>query len=93
MAQSPLHQITGQSDKLRSVNEIAIAVPELALPPNLEQFAHASDDALDAVAAALGAAIAYLNPAQTAPPRQISADPIALEGWIYVPYTQTKEAT
>jgi hypothetical protein len=58
----------------------------LHLAPNVEQSALASDDALDAVIAALGAAIAYLNPGQTAPPRQISTDLIALEGWIYVPY-------
>jgi hypothetical protein len=88
-----LNKLAGQSDKLRSVNRIAIAMPELSLPPNLEQFALASDDALDAVIAALGAAIAYLNPSQTAPPRQISTDLIALEGWIYVPHPKTIEAT
>jgi hypothetical protein len=88
-----LNHLEGKSDKLRSVNRIALAVPELSLPPNLEQFALASDDALDAVIAALGAAIAYLNPSQTAPPRQISTDLIALEGWIYVPHQKTIEAT
>lgn len=87
------NNLAGQSDKLRSVNRIATALPELSLPPNLEQFALASDDALDAVIAALGAAIAYLNPSQTAPPRQISTDMIALEGWIYVPHPKTIEAT
>lgn len=87
------NNLAGQSDKLRSVNRIATALPELSLPPNLEQFALASDDALDAVIAALGAAIAYLNPSQTAPPRQISTDLIALEGWIYVPHPKTIEAT
>lgn len=93
LRQSILTNLTGTREKLRSVNRIAIAVPELALPPNVEQFALACDDALDAVVAALGAAIAYLNPGQTAPPRQISIDMIALEGWIYVPYPQTNEAT
>jgi hypothetical protein len=88
-----LNNLTGKGDKLRSVNRITIAIPELALPPHLEQLALACDDALDAVIAALGAAIAYLNPGQTAPPRQISADLIALEGWIYVTYPQTTEAT
>jgi predicted nuclease with RNAse H fold len=88
-----LTNLTGTRDKLRSVNRITIAIPELALPPHLEQLALACDDALDAVIAALGAAIAYLNPGQTAPPRQISADLIALEGWIYVTYPQTTEAT
>ncbi len=87
------NNLAGQSDKLRSVNRIATALPELSLPPNLEQFTLASDDALDAVIAALGAAIAYLNPSQTAPPRQISTDLIALEGWIYVPHPKTIEAT
>lgn len=80
-----LSNLTRKGDKLRSVNKIAIGVPELALAQNLEQIALASDDALDAVVAALGAALAYLNPGQTAPPRQISADLIGLEGWIYVP--------
>lgn len=88
-----LNNLAGQSDKLRSVNRIATAVPELSLPPSLEQFALASDDALDAVIAALAAAIAYLNPSQTAPPTQISTDLIALEGWIYVPHPKTIEAT
>ncbi|MDP3510243.1 MAG: DUF429 domain-containing protein [Candidatus Melainabacteria bacterium] len=93
LRQSILTNLTGTREKLRSVNRIAIAVPELVLPPNVEQFALACDDALDAVVAALGAAIAYLNPGQTAPPRQISIDMIALEGWIYVPYPQNNEAT
>lgn len=87
------NNLAGKSDKLRSVNRIAIALPQLSLPPSLEQFALASDDALDAVIAALGAAIAYLNPSQTAPPTQISTDLIALEGWIYVPHPKTIEAT
>jgi len=87
------NNLAGQGDKLRSVNRIATALPELSLAPNLEQFALASDDALDAVIAALGAAIAYLNPSQTAPPRQISTDLIALEGWIYVPHPKPIEAT
>ncbi len=88
-----LNNLTGPNDKLRSVNRIAIAIPGLSLAPNLEQFALASDDAIDAVIAALGAAIAYLNPSQTAPPRQISTDLIALEGWIYVSHPKTIEAT
>ena len=87
------NNLAGQGDKLRSVNRIATVLPELSLAPNLEQFALASDDALDAVIAALGAAIAYLNPSQTAPPRQISTDLIALEGWIYVPHPKPIEAT
>lgn len=93
LRQSILNNLIGKGDKLRSVNRIAIAIPELALPPHLEQLALACDDALDAVIAALGVAIAYRNPGQTAPPRQISADLIALEGWIYVPYPQTYRQT
>ncbi len=88
-----LNNLLGRGDKLRSVNKIAMGVPELELPRNLEQLALANDDALDAVIAALGAAIAYLNPGLTAPPWQISADLIALEGWIYVPYPQTMAPT
>jgi predicted nuclease with RNAse H fold len=88
-----LSNLLDPSDKLRTVNRINSGQVKLELAPHLEQIALDSDDALDAVIAAVGAANAYLNPSQTAPPSHILPHTIALEGWIYVPYPKTVQAT
>ncbi|MFA6209125.1 MAG: DUF429 domain-containing protein [Candidatus Obscuribacterales bacterium] len=88
-----LSNLTDHSDKLRTVNRINSSQVKLELAPHLEQIALDSDDALDAVIAAVGAANACLNPSQTAPPSHILPHTIALEGWIYVPYPKTVQAT
>jgi len=88
-----LSNLTDHSDKLRTVNRINSSQVKLELAPHLEQIALGSDDALDAVIAAVGAANACLNPTQTAPPSHILPHTIALEGWIYVPYPKTVQAT
>lgn len=74
--------------ELQSVNKISKTPVELELPPSLRAAAEACDDALDAVIAALGAALARLNRQTYAPPAGPSLAQVAVEGWIYVPYPQ-----
>lgn len=72
--------------ELQSVNKISKTPVELELPSSLRAAAEACDDALDAAIAALGAALAHLNPQTCAPPAGPSLAQVAVEGWIYVPY-------
>jgi hypothetical protein len=75
--------------KLQSVNKISQTPTGLELPPALAAAAEASDDALDAVIAALGAALAQINSSNVnriGPHPGLSQQQLALEGWIYVPY-------
>lgn len=88
-----LSNLTDHAGKLRTVNRINSDQVKLELAPHLEHIALDSDDALDAVIAAVGAANACLNPSQTAPPSHILPHTIALEGWIYVPHPKTVQAT
>lgn len=75
--------------KLQSVNKISQTPTGLELPPAVMAAAEASDDALDAVIAALGAALAQINSSninRIGPQPGLSQEHLALEGWIYVPY-------
>jgi hypothetical protein len=75
-----------RGDALRSVNWGGQCPARLVLSPETRAMTLASDDALDAVIAALGAALRAKNPAETGPGAHISPELIELEGWIYVPY-------
>lgn len=95
--QEPIKE-TKKSPKLRSVNE-AIKFPDsLSIPAPIAALALDSDDALDAILAALGTALAQLTPsgpetnsnlcrpdcaAEAAKAHAVRR--IAIEGWIYVP--------
>lgn len=74
---------------LRSVNCYGQSPARLVLTEIAYAEALRSDDALDAVIAALGAAYTRMKPNETGPRGHISRELIELEGWIYVPYQQT----
>ena len=61
---------------------------KVLMPPAIAQLALDSDDALDAVLACYSAFVAVLSPFTSDPDIQgADRDTVALEGWIYTPYS------
>lgn len=90
--------ILKQLSRLHTVKELPWYDLELVMEPALLDLARDSDDALDAVIAALAATIAHLNKSLCAPDERANSPtgkhPGALaeiDGWIYTPYLQRSE--
>lgn len=84
--------------RLHTVKELPWMDLELVIEPALLDIARGSDDALDAVIAALAATIAHFNKSLCAPDERLKSangkhpgSPAEIDGWIYTPYLQTSE--